>query len=194
MHGTDVAVPAVARRPAEEEDDRRPLFVRCKALTGWLVVGAHGDAVAAVIEQAMTLTSSVARKIADMSDDDEARLTRAVWDRWLRPRKHSTGSAVGVGLLSLHHAVEETARRIDPGLFGWDERDGHDVLTDPAWQHAGRAAGAAALAFGVPELLEPGERELLASRWVRAVGDPSLTQSGLTHTDSAEPKRHCLNN
>jgi hypothetical protein len=54
----------------------------------------------------------------DRGISDEGRLTRAVWDRWLRPRKHSTGSPVGVTLLCLHRAVQETTRRIDPGLFG----------------------------------------------------------------------------
>jgi hypothetical protein len=52
---------------------------------------------------------------------------------------------VGCGLLAVHDAVVESARRVNPQLFGWDDQDGIEVLIDPAWQQTSHAAKAAAL-------------------------------------------------
>lgn len=150
-------------------------YLWCQALTvyeevpGWLVMGPRGDAVVEVIEAARSLTGDDVAAIAAVPDTDEARCYRAVWWRWADQR---SGSPVGCGLLAVNRAVEEAARRVDPRLFGWDDDDELEVLTDPAWQQAAHAATAAALASGAAEILEPGEHDRLTYRWVTVVGPP----------------------
>jgi hypothetical protein len=154
-------------------------WLRCKAVTvceelpGWLVLGPRGDAVVGVVEQARSLTSAQVNAIAAMGGDDERGLYRAAWDRWRRT--HQSGSPVGrVGLVAVVRAVEEAARRTSPALFGWDEEDEVEVLTDPAWMQASHAATAAALAFGAPDILKVGEHQRLATRWASVMGRPGL--------------------
>ncbi|MBY8882212.1 hypothetical protein [Actinacidiphila acidipaludis] len=74
---------------------------------------------------------------------------------------------------TLHSAVAEAARQVGPELFGPDEdEDGTEVLIDPAWQRAFKAAYSAALALGAPELLAPEGNEILARRWTTVFGTP----------------------
>jgi hypothetical protein len=129
----------------------------------WLVAGPHGDAVEWVITAARALTTDQVDALAALPDDDEERLTRTLWDRWMRD--HRSGSPVGCGLSTLHQAVKEAAHRVDPQLFGWDESDEVEVLCDPAWVRAWRAADGAALALGAPDLLAPEQNAVLARRW-----------------------------
>lgn len=160
------------------EDEIRILprnrWIRCKSLTvreelpNWLVMGPHGDLVAQVIDQARDLTDKQARAIATMDPADEARLSRALWDRWLPNRK--SHSPVGYGLAEVHGAVIEAARRTDPHLFGWDPDDEVEIIADAAWQQAGNAANAAALALGAPQVLDPPENQRLALRWTSIIG------------------------
>jgi len=153
-------------------------WVRCRAFTvleqvpAWLVAGPHGDAVEWVITRARELTSDQVEAIAALPEDDEEQLTRRMWDRWLRD--HRGGSPVGCGLSTLHQAVEAAARRAGPGLFGWDERDEVEVLRDPGWLRAHRAAYGAALALGAPELLPAEQNAVLTRRWTGVFGSPDL--------------------
>jgi hypothetical protein len=153
-------------------------WVRCRAFTvveqvpTWLVAGSHGDAVEWVITRARALTSDQVEGLAAMSEADEAPLNKALWDRWLQD--HRGGSPVGCGLHVLQQAVEEAARRTSAALFGWDERDGVEVLSDPAWQQAGHAANGAALALGAPGVLTAEQNALLARRWTSVFGPPDL--------------------
>lgn len=149
-------------------------WLRCQSLTvveelpAWLVMGPQGDLVAQVIDRARSLTDEQARAIAAMDPADEQRLVRAVWDRWLLNNR--SGSPVGCGLITLNDAVTQAARLTSPDLFGWDDEDGVEVLTDLAWQQAGAAAGAAALAVGAPGFVDGEENRTLALRWASVVG------------------------
>jgi hypothetical protein len=152
-------------------------WLRCRALTvreelpTWLVMGPHGEAVARVINQARSLTDQQARAIAAMDPADEERLVGVVWDRWHAAGGRS-GSPVGRGLLEVNHAIEDSARRTSSLLFGWDDEDGREVVVDPAWQQAGHAANAAALAMGAPEMAGVEESQRMAQRWAAVVGPP----------------------
>jgi hypothetical protein len=151
-------------------------YLWCQALVvheelpSWHVMGSHGDAVVAIAERARLLTAEDVAAIAALPAAEEDESYRAVWQRWQAERQRS-GSPVGCGLLMLRRAVQEAARTIDPGLFGWDEDDGVEVLADPAWQQASHAAAAAALADGAAEILGPGEYGRLIHRWVTGL-DP----------------------
>ncbi|MER5599704.1 hypothetical protein [Streptomyces sp. NPDC002265] len=70
--------------------------------------------------------------------------------------------------------ITEVARRVGPQLFGPDDEEEVEVLTDPAWLRAFGAAYAAALALGAPELLTPQENAVLARRWTTVFGSPVL--------------------
>lgn len=148
-------------------------WLRCQSLTvveevpAWLVMGPHGDLLAQVIDQARALTDEQAHAMAAMDSAEEQRLVRAVWDRWLR--QHRSGSPVGCGLYAVHRAVTETARRTGAHLFGWDDEDEVEVLTDESWRQASAAANAAALALGAPEILGAEENRKMALRWTSQV-------------------------
>jgi hypothetical protein len=151
-------------------------WLRCQSLLvveelpSWLVMGPHGDLVAQVIDRARDLTDEQARTIAAMDSAEETHLVDAVWERWLRT--HRSDSPIGCGFLTLHEAVMEAARRTGTDLFGWDDEDGVEVLTDSAWQQAGAAAGAAALALGAFDLLGGQEEPALTARWANVMGLP----------------------
>jgi hypothetical protein len=153
-------------------------WVRCQAFTvlervpAWLVAGRHGDAVEWVITRARDLTSGQVGALAALSEDGEEQLTRRLWDRWLRD--HRGGSPVACGLSTLYQAVEEAARRAGPELFGWEERDEAEVLRDPGWLRARRAAYGAVLALGAPELLPAEQNVVLTRRWTSVFGSPGL--------------------
>jgi hypothetical protein len=154
--------------------------VRCRAFTvveqvpAWLVAGPHGDAVEWVITQARKLTGAQVDALASLPGEGEEPLQRALWARW--SLNHRSGSPVGCGLLVLHEAATEAARRMGPRLFGWDEEDEVEVLSDPAWLRASHAASAAALALGAPELLAPEENAVLTRRWTTVFGPPGLPE------------------
>jgi hypothetical protein len=151
-------------------------WLRCQSLRvreelpAWRVMGPHGDLVARVIDQACHLTDDQVRAIAALDPVDEQRLYRAVRERWRVHRR--SGSPVGCGLLAVHDAVTQAARRTSPDLFGWDEQDEVEVVTDHAWLRAGHAAGAAALAQGAPDLLSAEGNRRLIRRWKAAFGAP----------------------
>jgi hypothetical protein len=160
-------------------------WVRCQAfdvleqVPEWLVAGPHGDAVEWVITRARVLTGDQVDALATLRDDGEEQLTRTLWDLWMRA--HREGSPVGCGLLELHRAVDEAARRVGPRLFGWDEEDGVEVLRDPGWQRARSAAHGAALALGAPQLLSA-EHTGSSPAGGRACSD-HLTCPGAEHTE-----------
>jgi hypothetical protein len=166
-------------RPVRLQSGSR--WVRCRAFTvveqvpGWLVAGPHGDAVEWVISQARMLTSAHVDALASLPDEGEDPLKRALWARWSRNHGRS-GSPVGCGLLTLHKAETEAAHRAGPHLFGWDEEDGVERLSDPAWLRASHAASAAAPALGAPELLAPAENAVLTRRWATVFGLPDLPE------------------
>jgi hypothetical protein len=151
-------------------------WVRCTALTvredlpNWFVMGPHGDSVASVIDRARRLTDEQARAIASLDAADEERLASAAWDPRGDTTYGYTVTPVGCGLHEVYRAVEEAARQTDPRLFAWDEEDGAEFLADPAWIQAARAANAAALAVGAPDILTPQENQRLALRWTSVVG------------------------
>ena len=151
-------------------------WLRCGSLTvveevpAWLALGPYGDRVVRVIDQAHALTDEQARVIAARDDARERRLVRELWQRWL-PR-HRAGSPIAGGLAEVYEAVTGAARRTGPHLFGWDDEDGVEVLTDGSWQQAAAAAGAAALAAGAPGILAAADDRELALRWTHRVGRP----------------------
>ncbi|MFF8534972.1 hypothetical protein ACF07B_24060 [Streptomyces sp. NPDC015532] len=161
----------------------RPLmsyrWLLCRAFTvveqvpTWLVAGPHGDAAEWVIARTRTLTAAQADALAALPDEGEEPLTQALWARW-RQNRHHTGSPVGCALTTLNRVVAEAAHDVGPHLFGPDEEDGVEVLKDPAWLRASRAAYAAALALGAPDLLTPQENAALAGRWTTVFGSPDL--------------------
>lgn len=151
-------------------------WFRCSALTvveelpAWQVLGLHGDAVVALMEQARQLTEEQVSRLGAIDDIDERRLFQASWNRWLATGDRRPPMGRGLGLV--RSAVEDAARRTDQGLFAWDEVDEVEVLADPAWQRAGHAAAAAAWALGAPEMFNPTEREVLAHGWTTVIGRP----------------------
>lgn len=151
-------------------------WVRCMALTvleelpPWLVMGARGDAVVDLIKQARGLSADQVNALAAMPGDVEGHLYREAWDRWLV--SGDSRNPIGCGLSVVANAVETGARGTDRRLFGWDEADEVEVLADPAWQQAGKAAFAAALAFGAPQILDAEDNERLAWRWTSVIGRP----------------------
>jgi hypothetical protein len=168
-------------RVADLEDPVRVVpsaeWVRCQAFTvvaaepAWLVAGPHGTAVEQVIAAARSLTpDQVAALAGQPVPEEEALLTRTLWQRW--SAGHRSGSPVGCGLATLYQAVEHAARHADPGLFAWDEDDGIEVLADPVWQRAHATANCAALAFGAPDILTPWQNAQLARPWVSVFGRP----------------------
>jgi hypothetical protein len=151
-------------------------WFRCRSLMvveelpNWSVMGPHGDLVARVIDRARELTDERAGTIAAMDPAEEKSVVDAVWRRWLAA--HRSGSPIGCGLLALHGAVTDAARRAGPDLFDRDDEAGVEVLADPAWQQAGAAAGAIALALGASDLLDGEERRALSARWANVMGMP----------------------
>ncbi|MFC4034449.1 hypothetical protein ACFO3J_23645 [Streptomyces polygonati] len=156
-------------------------WMRCRAFTvveqapAWLIAGPHGDAVEWVITQARMLTDAQVDALASLPDEGESSLTRALWAGWTRKHRGS-GSPVGCGLTTLNEAVTEAAHQRGPRLFGRDEQDEVEVLSDPAWLRASHAAHAAALGLGAPELLTPQENAVLTRRWITVFGIPDLPE------------------
>jgi hypothetical protein len=157
--------------------------LRCRAFTvldevpAWLVAGPRGYAVEWVIDRAQELTADQVATLAALPSDDEEPLTRALWDRWLQDR--GGGSPIGCGLVTLLYAIKEAACRVERERSGWDLGEDAEVLADPAWQSAGRAAYGAALALGAPGLLPPGQDAVLAHRWTSVFGIPRRPAAGL---------------
>lgn len=150
-------------------------WLRAKAVTireelpAWLVMGPRGADVAKVIEQARSLTDEQARRIAAVrAPMGTSELVEAMWNRWVTSK--GSGSPVGCGLSQVHHAIEQAARRTGSHLFRWDAVDEVEVIGDPAWIEAGRAANHAALGVGAPELFGPEASERLVRRWRTVMG------------------------
>jgi hypothetical protein len=126
-----------------------------------------------VMNRARALTAAQAEALAAQSDEAEEALNRTLWARWLR--ENTTCSPVGWALTALQEVVTESARRVGPHLFGPDDEvEEVEVLSDPAWLRAYRAAYTAALALGAPGFLAPDENALLARRWTTVFGSPDL--------------------
>lgn len=154
-------------------------WVRCRALTvrkelpGWLVMGSHGDIVAQVIEQAHSLTSDHVSAIAESSGDEARRIQAVVWRRL---RDIGSLRPIGPGLSAVHEAVEDAARRTSPELFGWNEKYDAEEIIDASWLEANDAAVAAALAVGIPEMIDQAEYEQLTRRWIDVLGYPRAAE------------------
>ncbi|MGW2781131.1 hypothetical protein ACWC3X_07725 [Streptomyces populi] len=180
---TDVSMWPSSLWRVTDLEPMRPLlsyrWIRCRSFTvveqvpAWLAAGPHGDAVEWVIDQARVLTGAQAEALAALSDEGEEPLTRTLWTRWMQG--HNSGSPVGWALTALQEVVTEAARRVGPHLFGPDDEvEEVEVLSDPAWLRAYRAAYTAALALGAPGFLAPDENALLARRWTTVFGSPDL--------------------
>lgn len=152
-------------------------WARCLAFTvveevpAWLVAGPHGYALEWVVAAARTLTPDQVDALGRLSDNREKALTKRLWARWSQGHARN-GSPVGWTLMTVDTAVTEAARRVGPELFGPDEDDDTEVLSDPAWLRASSAAYSAALALGAPDLLTPEENRVLARRWTTVFGTP----------------------
>ncbi len=165
-------VAGVARRQPRTSWFRCEAFTVLEELPSWLVMGSRGDVVAAVLDQARALTAEQVRELAAMDDAGEQRRYAAAWQRWLAGEPRSgLGSPIGLGLSTLHYAVREAARRAGDDVFAWDDENGVQVLADAAWQQAGQAAAAAAMALGAPEIFDGSDAEA-ARRWIAVMGDP----------------------
>lgn len=153
-------------------------WLHCQAFTierevpAWLVAGPQGYAVQQIVTQARALTSGQVATLAALSDEGEEELTRQLWKRW-SDTYHRSGSPVGHSLFAVYQAMKEAARRTSSTLFEWDEDDGIEVLSDPAWIRAGQAANHAALAYGPRELLTDEQRAVLTRRWMTVFEPPT---------------------
>lgn len=149
-------------------------FTVVEQVPTWRVAGRHGYAVAWVIDLARALTAEQVEALAALPEEQEEQeepLRAALWQRWRQARR--SGSPLGCGLTVLHTAVHDAARDVSASLFSPVREDGRGTLTDPAWQSAGRAAEAAALGLGAPELLPAGQAAALARRWTSVFGTPT---------------------
>jgi len=179
-HSPDEPAPALGTPITDAYEDPREVSIwPCRLwrvadgevveeLPAWRVFGVLGEAVLTVVERAGAITEEQVAALAALDDREEGRLYQAAWLRWGRTGERV--NPVGSGVSEARRAVEEAARRTDDGLFGWDDYDEVEVLTDRVWRRAGHAAMAAALASGAPWLFEPEEREVVTHGWRTVMG------------------------
>lgn len=136
--------------------------------------GAHGDAVCRILERAQTITlDDVALLESAVSDEARAAYSRA-WNRWLGDSHDHTAtlaagesrSPIGAGFTVLHQRIVDCARTLTNGA-ALTTSDDDELLLAPDWWAAGEACLHAAMAQGAPELLSPGDAELLTAAWKR---------------------------
>jgi hypothetical protein len=119
-----------------------------------LAFGPHGDAVARVLDRAWALTATDAHRIATRAHPDAIRTAAAIWARWT---PDGTGSPVGRGTYLAWNGIRRIAER--HGAVKVDG-DGEVTLAEP-WGTAASSLVHATLACGAPDLLEPGDLEVL---------------------------------
>ncbi|MEV8504963.1 hypothetical protein AB0368_09050 [Actinoplanes sp. NPDC051475] len=166
---------------------KKPFYLHCQSfevleeIPSWQVLGAHGAAVARLIDEASDLTQAQVDVIGTLDSLGETRTEQAVLQAWRArlpsPANHRPPLApYGTAWDFLSTAVESAAARTDSHLFGWVEgADRWPLLADPAWEQARRAALAAALAISVPDLLTDDETNRLTRRWRMAIPEPGVT-------------------
>lgn len=142
------------------------------------IFGAHGEAVAALIELAKRMDPDMAARLAAARHSQAGAVYSRVWRRWIALNLPSSphrdidhegtlkvvggdgASPVNEGLAMIHgeafHRAEQACGR---AAFHVDDDD--DAVLNPPWNDAAQALLEAALARGAPELLEDGEREIL---------------------------------
>ncbi|BCJ76561.1 hypothetical protein CS0771_61050 [Catellatospora sp. IY07-71] len=135
-----------------------------------LPFGAHGDAVARVVEAGQALDEPTAHRLAEARRPEAGRAYVHAWLRWsAEPRGWGVNSPVGSGLGLLGTVVQASARlRGGPGAWVVDG-DGENVVAEP-WCSAYGALREAALAYGAPHLVDGAARELLAAPWDTVYG------------------------
>lgn len=165
-----------------------PRWSRCKAFTveeqvpTWLVSGPRGYVVEWVVARCRALTAEQVEALDAIPGDEEVQLTRDLWVAW--GVDHRSGSPVGQGLGRVLDGVSHAARQTDDELFGWDDEDGVEVLTDRRWTSASHAAFSAALGLGAPDYLAPEQNAALARRWTAVFGQPPLPDEGTSRISS----------
>ncbi|MEV0460130.1 hypothetical protein [Catellatospora methionotrophica] len=127
-----------------------------------LPFGAHGDAVARVLDAARALDEATAYRLAAARHRDAPQACRSAWQRWLAgPRMGGAGSPIGSGSGLLHQLVRDSARaRGGPQTWTVDG-DGEETVAEP-WESAYGALRAAALAYGAPDL---SDAAAMATAW-----------------------------
>ena len=135
-----------------------------------LPFGAHGTAVARVVEAGQALDEPTAHRLAAARSPEAGHAYTAAWRRWSElPRGWGLHSPVGSGLGLLGTVVQASARlRGGPGAWVVDG-DGEHVVAEP-WDSAYGALREAALAYGAPQLVDGAARELLAAPWDTVYG------------------------
>lgn len=121
-----------------------------------LLFGPHGDAVARVLDRAWALTATDAHRIAARAHPDAILTAAAIWARWT---PDGTGSPVGRGTYLAWNGVRRMAER--HGAVKVDG-DGEVTIAEP-WGTAASSLVHATLGYGAPDLLEPGDRDILTA-------------------------------
>ncbi|MGE0846261.1 MAG: hypothetical protein AB7L41_08320 [Flavobacteriaceae bacterium] len=141
-----------------------------------MLFGAHGEAVARVIETASRLDRREAERLAAARHADAAGALDRLWRGWTTARglvipagggfdgvlklgAARPASPVGDGLAVLHSALFARATAIDGEAATHEDEDGA-WLNDP-WRCAGAALADAALALGAPEHASERDRAAL---------------------------------
>jgi hypothetical protein len=151
--------------------------------------GTHGAQVCAVIEAAEELTWDRAARLAKRRHRDAGEAQTRLWRRWLVRENIplldryndldgtlaigalKAGSPVGQGLRVIHNVVGRRAEALS-GSSVWvvDAADPEGAWLAEPWCAASVALADAALAFGVPDLVDSHDCDILAAAWRDAVG------------------------
>jgi hypothetical protein len=150
--------------------------------------GAHGAQVCAVIEVAAELTLELAVRLAGRRHRDAGDAHERLWRRWLTRENipleryndldgtlaigaSKAGSPIGQGLRVIHNVVGRRAEALGgPSVWRVDETDPEGAWLAEPWCAASVALTDAALAFGVPDLVDGHDHEILAAAWRDALG------------------------
>lgn len=157
-----------------------------------ILFGAHGRAVAAVIDAASNLTRTQAEALAAARHPDAPAAQTRAWTCWLERRGQKPtvgneydgvvqmpgrgGAPIGPGLSLIHREVSRSAESSGgPSVWTVDEYDDGTWLNEP-WASAGSALLDAGHAFGAPENLSAADRSILAKAWREIIGpDPAAS-------------------
>jgi hypothetical protein len=133
--------------------------------------GPHGDLVCRVIEKAGALSLDDLHRLGKADPAARQAYSRA-WGRWLGSGDDhadtlavvASGTAgrspIGSGFTVLHAVFSERARKL-AGQSAFVSDDEGNVSLAPVWAEAAEAFLHAAMGYGAPEILSPGDAEVL---------------------------------
>jgi len=144
--------------------------------------GPRGEAVVRVIDRAGRLELDDVRALSELVGDEARAAYSRAWNRWLAEvdqasphfgENHDgtlavfageTRSPIGGGFTVLHEVVSRRARALAGDAAFETDEDG-EVFLAADWAGASHALLHAAMALGAPDLVPPGDRELLTRAW-----------------------------